>query len=187
MDTDRPFIAFRFDVSMQVDNADALQLTNPLCGASFAECDGLEMTMEPKVVKEGGNNISHIHLVGPVTYANLTLKRGMTQNLDLWKWFAGASRGQYRGSRATGTVLMNDASGNPALRFTLLKCLPVKIKAAALNGKDGLIALEEMQIAYESFTVEIAGGTGAAGAGLSLSAGVSVGAGISASASFSLG
>jgi phage tail-like protein len=183
MNTDAPFIAFRFDVTLLVDNAGPLGLTNPLCGASFAECDGLEMTMEPKVVREGGNNTNQIHLVGPLSYSNLTLKRGMTGNLDLWKWFTGASSGQNRGSRAAGVVLMHDAGGNPTLRFTLSKCLPVKIKAAALNAKDGVIALEEMQISYDSFTIEPAS---AGNAGPGIGGGISVSAGVGASASASV-
>ena len=30
--------------------------------------------------------------------------------------------------------------------------MPVKIKAPGLNAKDGLIAIEEMQVAYETLT-----------------------------------
>src|SRR5207249_8730015 len=53
----------------------------------FAECDGLEMTMEVKTIKEGGANGRLIRLIGPVNYGQLTLKRGMTANFDLWNWF----------------------------------------------------------------------------------------------------
>ena len=44
---------------------------------------------DPRV---GGVNDRQIHLIGPVTYSQLTLKRGMTSNLQLWQWFgAGTS------------------------------------------------------------------------------------------------
>jgi hypothetical protein len=33
--------------------------------------------------------------------------------------------------------------------FDLEGCLPIKLKAPALNASDGLVAVEEMQIAYE--------------------------------------
>jgi phage tail-like protein len=36
------------------------------------------------------------------------------------------------------------------VRFRLERCLPVKLKAPALNAKDGQIAIEELQIAYET-------------------------------------
>ena len=35
-------------------------------------------------------------------------------------------------------------------RFQLSKCVPIKIKAPALNAKDGQIAIEELQLAYET-------------------------------------
>jgi phage tail-like protein len=149
-----PFTAFNFVVELTIPNANGLGLSSPLCNSEFAECDGLEMSMEPKTVREGGNNTQQIHLVGPVSYGNLTLKRGMTTNLDLWKWFSLATGNQNRGIAAQGVVLMRDAAGAPTLRFSLTDCLPLKIKAPALNAKDGIVAVEEMQIAYSSFTVE---------------------------------
>lgn len=151
-----PFTAFRFEVQLKVNNPQRFQLTNPLCEAAFAEVDGLEMSMEPKTIREGGNNTQQIHLVGPVTYGSLTLKRGMTSNIDLWKWFSIAVRGEGRGTTATGLIIMRDGGGRPQLQFNISGCLPIKIKAPALNGKDGLLAIEEMQIAYRYFTIEAA-------------------------------
>ena len=50
MANERPFLAFRFDVQINVPSV--LGLTNPLCNAAFAECDGLEMTMEVRAYRE---------------------------------------------------------------------------------------------------------------------------------------
>jgi len=151
-----PFTTFNFLVELTIANARSLGLTSPLCNSEFAECDGLEMTMEPKTVKEGGNNTQQLHLVGPVTYGNLTLKRGMTSNLDLWKWFSLATGNAARGTKASGVILMRNGAGTNTVRFKLTDCLPLKLKAPALNAKDGILAIEEMQIAYSSFTVELA-------------------------------
>ena len=150
------FTAFRFDVQLNIKNAQSLQLTSPLCDAAFAECSGLEMTMTPKTVQEGGNNTQQIHLVGPVSYGTLALKRGMTANLDLWKWFSAAVSGQGRGVTAEGLVIMRDGAGSPQVRFRITGCLPIKMKAPALNAKEGLLAIEEMDIAYRHFEVEAA-------------------------------
>jgi hypothetical protein len=49
---------------------------------------------------------------------------------------------------------MCDAAGSPQVRYTLFDCLPIKIKGSALNAKDGILAVEEMQLAYRSFTIE---------------------------------
>jgi len=160
---DYPFTAFRFEVQLLVRDAQSVGLSSPMCDAKFSDCDGLEMSMEPKTVREGGNNLEQIHLPGPVTYGQLTLKRGMTSNLDLWKWFVAAAgglnegqSGNKRGLLALGQVTMYDIGGRPKLRFTLTGCLPVKIKGAALNAKDGQVAIEEAQIAYRSMTIKTA-------------------------------
>jgi phage tail-like protein len=154
--TEYPFTTFNFHVQLTITNARSLGLSSPLCESEFSECDGLEMTMEPKTVREGGNNTQSIHLVGPVTYGNVTLKRGMTPNQDLWKWFALTTGNVGRGTRASGVILMCDAAGTPKVRYTLLDCLPIKMKGAAMNAKDGILAVEEMQITYRTLTVETA-------------------------------
>jgi phage tail-like protein len=150
-----PLTTFRFDVTLKVNNS-ALGLTNKLCEGRFSEIDGLDMSNEVKTVREGGNNLNQIHLVGPVTYGQLTLKRGMTTNLELWKWFRAAAGGEQngRGTVAQGVIVMKDAANVERFRFKLTDCLPIKIKAPALNAKDGAVAIEEMQIAYSSFTIE---------------------------------
>ena len=53
-------------------------------------------------------------------------------------------------------ALLYDARGNELLAillkatFRLSRCVPVKLKAPALNAKDGIVAIEELQLAYES-------------------------------------
>jgi phage tail-like protein len=152
-----PYHAFHFDIQVEVTGPQA-GLTNPLCQAAFSECDGLEMTMEPKTYREGGNNAQQVRLVGPVNYGTLTLKRGMTSNLDLWKWFTAVATTAGRGAKANATVRILDPTSTPSapkvqIKFQLTGCLPIKIKAPALNAKDGQVAIEEMQIAYTSLAI----------------------------------
>jgi phage tail-like protein len=176
MTVDHPFTAFRFEVVLDLDEPTP-ELASPLCDAAFAECDGLEMTMQTKTIEVGGVNDRQIHLIGPVTYGQLTLKRGMTANLQLWQWFAQGTR---PGSVLTahGQVTLWEADGEAALQFTLTGCLPVKLRAPALNARDGLVAVEELGLVYEKLEIAPPGG------GLDLS-GVSVTA--SASVSLSAG
>ena len=128
MTVDHPFTAFRFEVVLDLDEP-TQELASPLCDAAFAECDGLEMTMQTKTIEVGGVNDRQIHLIGPVTYGQLTLKRGMTANLQLWQWFAQGTR---PGSVLTahGQVTLWEADGEAALQFTLTGCLPVKLRAS---------------------------------------------------------
>lgn len=143
--------AFNFLLEIQVAG-----LSDKICEGGFAECDGLEMSVAPKTIREGGNNNRQIHLAGPVSYGQLTLKRGMTKNLDLWKWFAKVHANNGRNLRGEAQVIMLAADGiTEQMEFTLSRCLPIKLKAPALNAKDGLLAVEEFQLAYEQLTVKM--------------------------------
>ena len=153
----RPFTAFNFRVEIALGD-------NPeLCEAAFAECSGLEATMEVKTIREGGNNSQPVHLPGPVSYSQLTLRRGMTTSFDLWDWFDQVLRDGEQHLRATCNVRMRTSQREreDAVVFRLSGCLPAKIKAPALNAKDGLLAIEELQIAYELLEFLPGGGPGA--------------------------
>ena len=144
-----PFTAFNFTVEIVPDGASA-----PLVSAAFAECDGLEMSMEVKTIREGGSNDRQIRLAGPATFGQLTLKRGMTEaSFELWKWMSDSVADPSLRAQAEVVILAADGAGERA-RVVLQRCLPVKLKVPALNAKDGAVAVEELQLAYERFTVK---------------------------------
>ncbi len=149
-----PFTAFNFGVEITMPG-----VSSPLCGASFSECDGLEMTMDVKTIREGGNNGRQIRLTGPLSYSQLVLKRGVTADTDLWDWFSDSFNDP--SLRATAEVVVYGSEpgvDNATRRYRFTGCVPVKLKAPALNAKDGLIAIEELQIAYEAMELEKGGG-----------------------------
>lgn len=147
-----PFTAFNFAV--EIVRADGAA---PLVSAAFAECDGLELSMEVKTIREGGANDRQIRLAGPANVGQLTLKRGMTtDSLDLWQWMSDSLADP--SLRAEAEVVLLAPDGSERMRFVLSRCLPVKVKAPPLNAKDGAIAIEELQIAYERIGVKRAGG-----------------------------
>ena len=143
-----PFIAFNF--SVEISNAEIAPdgTAKPLCSAAFAECDGIEMTMEVKTLKEGGANGQMVRLTGPVSFGQLTLKRGMTANFELWNWFGAVVADP--GLRADAEVVLLARDGNEQAAFLLRRCVPVKLKAPPLNAQNGMVAIEELQLAYES-------------------------------------
>jgi phage tail-like protein len=146
-----PFMAFNFAVELNLPG-------NPqqLCNAAFSECDGLEQTMDVKTIREGGNNAAQIRLAGTVSFSQLTLKRGMTATFDLWNWFAAVTRNP--ALRADGAVVLRAPDHSDRVRFEVRRCLPLKIKAPPLNAAAGGVAIEELQLAYESLTLVPVGG-----------------------------
>ena len=101
----------------------------------------------------------------------------MTSNIDLWKWFTQSVSGDTRSARGEAVVIMRNGEGQEQVRFKVHDCLPLKMKAPALNAKEGLLAIEEMQLAYRYFEIEEPQPPFglSAGIGVSASAGVSAG------------
>ena len=138
-----PFNSFNFSVEIYPDGKSA-----PLAKAAFAECDGLEVTHDFKTIRAGGANDRAYRVPGTINYANLTLKRGMTGNFDLWTWFQDSVADPYLRANAE-VVLFADDGVTECARYQLSRCLPAKLKAPTMNAKDGGVAVEEFQLAYE--------------------------------------
>ncbi|MEM7154108.1 MAG: phage tail protein [Myxococcota bacterium] len=151
-----PFPAFRFQVDFREHRLTRGEQPGDLvrlCRGSFSECTGLEATMEPKVIKEGGRNYGAAQRVGAVTFGSVVLKRGMTSNEDLWRWFKLVARGGYA-YRLTADITVlgpSTSGGEPVARWVwrLRHCLPTKFKAPDLDAKGDQVAIEELQLAHE--------------------------------------
>ena len=157
MTADLPWKAFRFRVDFREESLQG-QSTDPtpVCGGAFAACSGLEATMEPKVIRAGGQNWGAAQRVGPVSFATVILKRGMTATRDLSRWFELVNDRGFA-YRLTATVTMLDHAGEPAVAWQLTRCLPVKFKAAELDAKSGDVAIEELHLAHEGMRAIAAG------------------------------
>lgn len=172
----RPLATFNFEVIIQLPGSG--DSAGALCEAAFSECDGLELSVSPKTIVEGGNNAAQTHLAGPVSYGQLTLKRGMTQTLDLWDWFSQTTRTDGYGLRADAVVRLyptsavpqtassgdESGSGAPVFTFILRNCLPVKMRAPTFSASEGAVAIEEMQLVYERLELKELTGTVSDGA-----------------------
>lgn len=150
-----PLHVFRFQVDFSEVSLDPKQKGGgpiALCSGAFSECTGLEATMEPKVIKEGGRNYGAAQRAGPVTFATVILKRGITSTRHLWQWFALLNEdGQYA-HRLDVTITLMDGAGKPALAWKLTRAMPIKFKAPDLNAKGGEVGVEELHLAHEGLT-----------------------------------
>lgn len=178
-----PYITHRFEVIMTIPEPPS-GVTNPVCNAAFAECNGLDMTIDVKTYRSGGENNQQFHRIGKVNYGRLTLKRGMTETLHLWRWFQ-ATTTPGNSVKADGEITLLDSAGEPRLRFIMTGCLPVKMTGPSFTAKTSAIAMEELQLLYETLAIDTVAGS--AGAGFGFSAGINAGISASASANLSVG
>ena len=109
-----PFTAFDFRVEIRLPGA-----AEPLCEAAFAECDGMEMRFEVTSLQEGGDRAGRRLLAGPASFGELTLRRGMTESFDLWKWCVADPS-----VRADARVVMLAEDGSERAAFRLRGACP---------------------------------------------------------------
>jgi phage tail-like protein len=80
----------------------------------------------------------------------------MTSSFHLWRWFEMVQQGKATGKRFDAEVILKSSDHKKNhVRFKLSRSVPTKIKAPPFNAKDGLLAIEEMQIAYERLSFQI--------------------------------
>ena len=149
-----PLHVFRFQVDFRRDSIGSGSGSDSvaLCSGAFAECTGLEATMEVKVIKGGGMNYGPAQRSGAVSFATVVLKRGMTSTRDLWKWFDWVAGGKYA-YRLAVDITMFDIAGNPVLTWHLNRAMPVKFKAADLNAKSTEVGIEELHLVHEGLSM----------------------------------
>jgi phage tail-like protein len=146
--TTGPFVAFRFQVSITGSDLPAGLGPTPLCGGAFSEATGLEATMTPRTIREGGRNFGQIQRPGPTAFGTVSLKRGVTSQQDLWTWFNLVTNQEGFGRQLNGKIEIWSGT-DVAFTWTLTKVLPVKFKAPDLSATATQVAIEELQLAFE--------------------------------------
>lgn len=154
-DHDYPAGNFRFHLNFREDRlSGGAGADQSLCGGAFAECSGLEATHEPKLIREGGLNYGAHQRAGTTTFATVILRRGITPNTDLWKWFEQSTvRGSYA-YRLDVEIEHLDVDGSVVRTWKLERALPVKFKSGDLNARGGEVAVEELHLVHEGLTLK---------------------------------
>jgi phage tail-like protein len=151
-----PFSVFRFQVKF-LDEGGGQTVTN----GGFSDVSGLESNIEIKAIPEGGRFVGVHQLVGKTTFANLVLKRGLTSNFELWKWFSDVSRGVRPVPRKKVIIELLDAELAVAdgkrvvARWSAERAMPLKMRASDLSGKGTELAIEELHLAHEGLTFDL--------------------------------
>src|SRR5262249_18040759 len=149
-----PIHNFRFQIDFSEDpltgGPNSSQVS--LCSGGCSECSGPEATMEPRVIKEGGRNYGPAQRAGPVTFATVILKRGVTPTRHLWTWFELVTSGSGYAYRLSATITVQDWAGNKVLAWKLEKARPIKFKAGDPNAKGTDVTIEELHLAHEGIS-----------------------------------
>jgi phage tail-like protein len=115
--------------------------------AAFRECSGLDTSQDASEYREGADPLTVRKLPGLIKYSNVTLKRGITDDAELWEWRKTVMAGQVE-RKNMSIILMNDAR-EEKLRWNLINCWPTKWEGPSFNATSSDVAVETLEIAHE--------------------------------------
>jgi len=117
----------------------------------FRECSGLDS--ETSVIEHtsvDANGLPFVRKVpGATKWSNITLKRGIDENLDLFKWRDTVVKQGPDSARTDGTIELIDYSGSTIATWKFMQGWPLKYTGATLNASGNEVAVEEVQICHE--------------------------------------
>jgi phage tail-like protein len=80
-------------------------------------------------------------------FGNITLKRGVTNSLELYQWHHNLLDGVV--DRRNGTVILLNDAREQVVRWNFREGLPQKYEGPRLNAKSGEVAIETFVISCE--------------------------------------
>ncbi|MHB8644180.1 MAG: phage tail protein [Thermomicrobiales bacterium] len=118
----------------------------------FKSIDGLEGKVElvklTQATKEG-KSIT-VHTVGNSSVGGeVTLKRAMTSNMEMWDWRKLIEEGELTKARVNGTITLYDTAGKANAKWDLSNCWPSSVSGPDLTAKDNSPAMETVVIVHE--------------------------------------
>ena len=132
-----PYRGYNFEV--EIDNTSV---------AGFRECSGLTFDTEPVEYREGTDPQLHVRkLTGLRKFANIMLKRGFTDNAELWNWYKDVLNGVVE--RRNGAIILKDEERNPKLRWEFSEGWICKWEGPQFNATGSDVVIESIEICVE--------------------------------------
>ncbi|HEY7708546.1 MAG TPA: phage tail protein [Candidatus Entotheonella sp.] len=116
--------------------------------AHFTECSGLGVRVNTIQYREAGGGQVVRRLPGPVEYADVTLRYGLTQSTELWEWMMSAVQGRVE-RKNISIVMLSDDGVTPALQWDLFEAWLSEWHGALLDAMGREAAIETMTLVYE--------------------------------------
>jgi phage tail-like protein len=139
---DNPYSSFNFLV--EIDG---------VASAGFAEADLPAGRIETIEYREGADKTSAARkLPGRVSYENVVLRRGLSGRTDLYDWWRAVRDGAP--DRRNVAIVLLDEARQPVQRWLLRDAWPARLAYGALDAAKNEVAIESLELTYESFETE---------------------------------
>lgn len=138
-----PYRGFRFRVEIS-----GIQI------AAFSEASVPDISVESVDYREGTDPIYKRPLSGLTTYGHLSLKKGLTDGMDLYNWQQQVSQlgsASPNAQKNISLVLM-DSDGSEKVRWNIINAWPVKYESGGLNASSSDVMVETLELAMDYMT-----------------------------------
>ena len=139
MTTNNPLIAARFKLDVQ-----------GITGGHFTSCSGFANTSEIVTHQASGDaGAVHQKLPGTLTWSEITLERGLTEDMSLWNWRQQVIDGNIDDARKDGSIVMLNTMGEETARWSFTRAWPSAWTGPDVGADNQAVAIESITIAHE--------------------------------------
>jgi phage tail-like protein len=136
-----PIVAFRF----------ALEIEGKLSGY-FTNVSGIgsdsELVEEKIVDSETGETLTR-YVPGRTIWTPITLRRGVTSNIDVWKWRKDVVDGKIADARTNCSIIALSRDNKPVARWNFVNAWPKTVTGPEMDSGGAEFMVEEMTIIHE--------------------------------------
>ena len=86
---------------------------------------------------------------GRLKWNPVTLKRGVTSNLDIWDWRQKVVDGKMGDARKSASIIAYSSDLKPVARWDLDRAWPSKVSGPEFDSTTGNVMFEEVTIVFE--------------------------------------
>jgi phage tail-like protein len=133
-----PYRNFRFRVEI-----DGIQI------AGFAEATIPDSTTDVTDYREGTDLPFQRKLSGLTKYGNITLKRGLTDSMDLYNWKKLVEDSGAITARKNISLILIDEEGNDKVQWDINEAWPTKYDSSDFSAKANDVVIESFEIVHE--------------------------------------
>ena len=135
----RPYKGAHFEVEIE-----------GISSRGFSEVQLPELVTVPVEYREGTDpQLDAMRIAGRPQYGPARLRRGFRGAVDLYTWWRQAAEGEPDGKRSV-LISLRNAKGLELFRWVLREAWPAKYTMPSLNAKGNEIAIEEVELLYDS-------------------------------------
>ena len=115
--------------------------------AGFQEVSGLDASTDNVDYREGADPNHVRKLSGLNKFSPISLKRGITDTDELWKWRQTVMDGKTE--RKNGSIVLLDDTGAEKIRWNFSNAWPTKWTGPSFNAATTAVAIETLEIMHE--------------------------------------